>query len=164
MKGMVRKERATEFFNADKTQTYNVEFAWRRGPAMLTSEYTRVDVSNAELGNPSFDGYFVEASWILTGEMRSYNNKGSVFGGIPVAKSVYQNGKGAWEVYARYSHIDTTDGAIDGGEMQIATLGLNWWLTPFFTVNMGYKYIWNERNGQEGESSGLLTRIILVLE
>jgi phosphate-selective porin OprO/OprP len=154
----------TEDFPADKSQTYNVEFAWRRGPAMLTSEYTRVDVSNAELGNPSFDGYFVEASWILTGEMRSYNNKGSVFGGIPVAKSVYQNGKGAWEVYARYSHIDTTDGAIDGGEMQIATLGLNWWLTPFFTVNMGYKYIWNERNGQEGESSGLLTRIILVLE
>jgi phosphate-selective porin OprO/OprP len=154
----------TEDFPADKSQTYNVEFAWRRGPAMLTSEYTRVDVSNAKLGNPSFDGYFVEASWILTGEMRAYNNKGSVFGGIPVAKSVYQNGKGAWEVYTRYSHIDTTDGAIDGGEMQIATLGLNWWLTPFFTVNIGYKYIWNERKGQEGESSGVLTRIILVLE
>jgi phosphate-selective porin OprO/OprP len=154
----------TDFFTADKTQTYNVEFAWRRGPALLTSEYTRVDVSNAELGNPSFDGYFVEASWILTGEMRSYNNKGGVFSGIPVAKSVYQNGKGAWEAYARYSHIDTTDGAIDGGEMQIATLGLNWWLTPFFTVNMGYKYIWNERSGQQGESSGLLTRLILILE
>jgi phosphate-selective porin OprO/OprP len=154
----------TGFLTADKTQTYNVEFAWRRGPATLTSEYTRVGVSNAELDNPSFNGYFVEASWILTGEMRGYNNKGSVFGGIPVAKSVYQNGKGAWEVYTRYSHIDTNDGTIDGGEMQIATLGLNWWLTPFFTINMGYKYIWNERGGQEGESSGLLTRLILVLE
>ncbi|NOR19335.1 MAG: hypothetical protein GQ538_04535 [Xanthomonadales bacterium] len=154
----------TDFLTADKTQTYNVEFAWRRGPAMLTSEYTRVDVSNPELGNPSFDGYFVEASWILTGEMRTYNNKGSVFSGIPVAKSVYQHGKGAWEVYTRYSHIDANDGTIDGGEMQIATLGLNWWLTPFFTVNVGYKYIWNELDGQKAESSGLMTRLILVLE
>jgi len=91
----------TDFLTADKTQTYNVEFAWRRGPALLTSEYT---------------------------------------------------------------HIDASDGAVDGGEMQIATLGLNWWLTPFFSVNMGYKYIWNEMDGQKAESSGVMTRLILVLE
>ncbi len=150
--------------SADKIQTYSFELAWRRGPALLTSEYTRTEVSNPALGNPSFDGYFVEASWILTGEMRAYNNKGGVFGGIPVAKTVYQNGKGAWELYTRYSHIDLTDGAINGGDMQIATLGLNWWLTPFFSVNVGYKYIWNERHGEEGESSGIMTRLILVLE
>jgi phosphate-selective porin OprO and OprP len=154
----------TELHQADKTQTYNVELAWRRGPAMLLSEYTRTDVSNPALGNPSFDGYFVEASWILTGEMRAYNNKGGVFGGIPVAKSVYQNGKGAWELYTRYSDINLNDGTINGGDMQIATLGLNWWLTPFFSVNMGYKYIWNEKDGVKGESSGLLGRLILVLE
>jgi phosphate-selective porin OprO/OprP len=154
----------TEFQIADKTQTYNVELAWRRGPAMLTSEYTRTNVSNPALGNPSFDGYFLEASWILTGEMRAYSAKGGVFGGIPVAKTVYQNGKGAWELYTRFSDINLNDGAIQGGEMQIATLGLNWWLTPFFSVNMGYKYIWNEKDGEKGESSGLLTRLILVLE
>ncbi len=154
----------TELHPADKTQTYNLELAWRRGPALLTSEYTHTDVSSPALGNPSFDGYFVEASWILTGEMRAYNNKGGVFGGIPVAKSVYQNGKGAWELYGRYSNIDLTDGAINGGDMQAVTLGLNWWLTPFFSVNVGYKYIWNERDGEKGESSGLLTRLILVLE
>ena len=96
--------------------------------------------------------------------MRAYNKKGGVFGGIPVAKTVYQNGKGAWEVYARYSNIDLNDGGIDGGEMQIATLGINWWLTPFFSVNAGYKYITNEQYGLEGTSSGLMTRIILVLE
>lgn len=154
----------TDFHQADKTQTYNIEMAWRRGPALLTSEYTRTDVSSPALGNPSFDGYFVEASWILTGEMRAYSNKGGVFGGLPVAKTVYQNGKGAWEIYTRYSDINLTDGAINGGEMQIATLGLNWWLTPFFSVNIGYKYIWNEQDGVKGESSGLMTRLILVLE
>jgi phosphate-selective porin OprO/OprP len=131
---------------------------------MLHSEYYRSDVDNPELGNPSFDGYFVTASWILTGEMKAYNKKSGVFTGIPVAKSVYQNGKGAWEVYARYSDLDFDDGAINGGNMQIASVGLNWWLTPFFSVNAGYKYIWNEMNGEKAESSGLLTRLILVLE
>jgi phosphate-selective porin OprO/OprP len=149
---------------ADKTQTYNVEFAWRRGPTMLTSEYTRTDVSSPALGNPSFDGYFVEASWVLTGEMRAYNNKSGVFTGIPVAKTVYQNGKGAWELYTRYSDINLNDGTIHGGDMQIATLGLNWWLTPFFSINAGYKYIWNEKDGEKGESSGMMTRLILILE
>jgi len=149
---------------ADKTQTYNVEFAWRWGPTLLTSEYTRTKVSNPALGNPSFDGYFVEASWILTGEMRAYNKKSNVFTGIPVAKTVYQNGKGAWELYTRYSDINLNDGTIHGGDMHIATLGLNWWLTPFFSVNAGYKYIWNEMDGEKGESNGLMTRLILVLE
>jgi long-subunit fatty acid transport protein len=67
-------------------------------------------------------------------------------------------------LYTRYSDINLNDGAIHGGDMQVATLGLNWWLTPFFSVNMGYKYIWNEKDGVKGESSGLLGRLILVLE
>lgn len=149
---------------ADNTETYNFELAWRRGPTTLHSEYTRTDVDNPDLGNPSFDGYFVTASWILTGEMRRYNKKSGVFGGIPVAKSVYQNGKGAWELYARYSDLDFDDGAVNGGKLQVATLGLNWWLTPFFMVNAGYKYIWNELDDVQAESSGLMTRLVLVLE
>ena len=40
----------------------------------------------------------------------------------------------------------------------------HWWLTPFFTINASYKYIWNEKDGVKGESSGLLGRLILVLE
>jgi len=148
----------------DNTQTYDVELAWRRGSVLLTSEYMRTKVSSRALGNPSFEGYFVEASWILTGEMRAYNYKSGVFGGIPVAKSAYQGGKGAWEVYTRYSDINLTDGLVRGGDMQIAALGLNWWLTSFFSVNIGYKYIWNEKDGTKGESSGLMTRLILVVE
>ena len=154
----------TGFHHADKTETYNAELAWRRGPINILSEYTRTDIDNPELGNPSFDGYFVTASWVLTGEMKAYNKKSGVFSGIPVAKSVYQNGKGAWELYARYSDLDFDDGTVTGGNLQVATLGINWWLTPFFSVNAGYKYIWNDTGGIQAESSGLLTRLVLVLE
>jgi phosphate-selective porin OprO/OprP len=149
---------------ADKLETYNVELSWRKGPVWIASEYTRIDVKNPALGDPSFDGYWVAASWILTGEMRAYNRKSGVFGGVPISKSVYQNGKGAWELSARWSNLDLNDGRVEGGELDIASLGLTWWLTPFFGVNANYRYIWNEREGLQGTSSGINTRLMLLLE
>ena len=64
----------------------------------------------------------------------------------------------------RWSHTDLEDDLVTGGEMDIASLGLNWWLTPFFGVNVNYRYIWNTLDGQEGTSSGLNGRILLLLE
>jgi phosphate-selective porin OprO/OprP len=149
---------------ADSLQTWNAELSWRRGPWWIASEYTRSDVDSPAFGNPSFDGYWVAASWILTGEMRAYNRKSGTFGGVPVSRTVYQNGKGAWELTARWSTIDLEDGPVRGGEMDVASLGLTWWATPFFGVNANYRYIWNVLDGVEGTSSGLNTRLILLLE
>jgi phosphate-selective porin OprO/OprP len=149
---------------AEKTETWTAELTWRRGPFWLASEYTRTNVASPEFGNPSFDGYWVGLSWILTGEMRAYNKKSGVFGGVPVAKSVYQNGKGAWEFTARWSNIDLDDGLIHGGKMDIASAGLTWWLNPIFGVNVNYRYIWNELNGIEGTSSGFNSRLVLILQ
>jgi phosphate-selective porin OprO/OprP len=149
---------------AEKFETWNAELSWRRGPLWLASEYTRSDVESPEYGNPSFDGYWVGLSWILTGEMRAYNKKSGVFGGVPVAKSVYQNGKGAWEVTARWSTIDLDDGLIHGGQMDIASAGLTWWLNPIFGISFNYRYIWNTLDGIEGESSGINSRLMLILQ
>ena len=44
---------------------------------------------------------------------------------LPVAKSVYQGGWGTWELAARYSSLDLTDGPVDGGDLDVYTLGLN---------------------------------------
>ena len=149
---------------ADNLQTWNAELSWRRGPLWLASEYTRTDVDNPALGNPSFDGYWLGASWILTGEMRAYNRKSGTFGGVPVSRSVYQNGKGGWELTGRWSTVDLEDGPVRGGEMDIVSLGLTWWATPFFGISANYRYIWNELDGVEGTSSGLNTRLMLLLE
>jgi phosphate-selective porin OprO/OprP len=149
---------------ADKLQTWTAELSWRQGPWWFASEYTRTDVDNPALGNPTFDGYWLGASWILTGEMRAYSRKNGTFGGVPVSRSVYQNGKGAWELSARWSTIDLEDGPVRGGEMDVASLGLTWWATPFFGVSANYRYIWNELDGVEGTSSGLNTRLMLLLE
>ena len=154
----------TGFLPADRLETYNLELSWRKGPFWLASEYTRTNVKNPALGDPTFDGYWVAASWILSGEMRAYNRKSGVFGGVPVSRSVYQNGKGAWELTARWSNVDLNDGPVQGGAMDIASLGLTWWLTPYFGVNANYRYIWNELGGLEGTSSGLNTRLMIMLE
>ena len=149
---------------ANKTETWNAELSWRRGPLWLASEYNRTNVDSPEYGNPSFDGYWVALSWVMTGEMRAYNKKSGVFGGVPVAKSVYQNGKGAWELSTRWSHLDLDDGLIHGGKLDILSAGLTWWLNPIFGVNINYRYIWNELDGNEGTSSGINSRLLLILQ
>jgi phosphate-selective porin OprO/OprP len=149
---------------AENSATYNLELSWRKGPFWLASEYFRTDIRNPSLEDPVFDGYYVSASWIFTGEMRPYNKKNGLFRPIPISRTVHQNGKGAWELAARYSDIDLTDGLVDGGDMQIASLGLNWWLTPYFSLGVNYRYIWNTQEGLEGNSSGFMTRILLMLD
>lgn len=149
---------------ADKMETYNLELSWRKGPIWLASEYFRTSIKNPELENPQVDGYYVSASWVMTGEMRPYNKKNGLFRPVPVSRTVYQSGKGAWEIAARFSDINLTDGLLKGGDMQIGSLGLNWWLTPFFSLGVNYRYIWNKQFENDGTSSGFNTRILLMLD
>ena len=81
-----------------------------------------------------------------------------------MSKSVYQGGWGAWEVAARWSDIDLRDGIVDGGEMETLSLGLNWWLSPIFSVNFNYRWNTLDRFGAEGDSSGFMSRVTLMLE
>jgi len=149
---------------ADRLDTWNAELSWRRGPLWLASEYFQTRAESPTLGDPELTGWWVGASWILTGEMRPYVKKNGTFGSIPVSRGVYQNGRGAWEIAARWSTVDLNDGALQGGEMDIASLGLTWWLTPFITFSANYRYIWHEREGIEGTAHGFNTRIGVSLE
>jgi len=149
---------------ADSTIAYNLEASWRKGPIWLHGEYIFNDVDAPSIGNPDFTGYNLTGSWALTGEMRGYNRKSGIFSPLPISRSVDDGGWGAWEVAARISDIDLTEGLIDGGEMQIISLGLNWWLTPVFNVNLNYRWVTLDRFGLSGDSNGFNTRVVLMLE
>ena len=164
-----------EFFNApryadtgeisaDDAVTYNLEAYWRNGPYMVGFEYFGVDVTSAESGDPFFNGYSLTGSWAVTGETRAYRKRSGTFDPLPVAKPVNRGGWGALELALRYSSLDLTDGAVDGGEMDIFSLGLNWWLTRWSQFGVNYRYISLDRFGTEGDSSGLNARLLLMLD
>ena len=69
-------------------------------------------------------------SWLVTGESRPYSAKKGTFSRVKPNKpfSLKNGGWGALEVAARYSALDLNDGAIQGGEIEDITLGVNWYL------------------------------------
>jgi phosphate-selective porin OprO/OprP len=154
---------------ADHTLTWDAELAWRRGPLWLSGEYVRTDVAGSvadgvAAGDLTFDGYYISGVWSLTGEMRKYLPSGGVFSRPPVAKSVYQDGIGAWELMVRYSHADMDDGIVRGGKTDIASAGIRWWLTPEFSFDLNLRYITLKDAFGTGHSAGLNGRLVLSLE
>ena len=154
----------TGAFAADNLYLYDFEASWRRGPFWLAGEYVWTAVDSPAAGDPHFGGYHVTASWILSGEMRGYNKRAGIVDKFPVAKSVYEGGWGAWEAAVRWSTLDLNDGAIQGGELDTLSLGINWWLSPIFNVNVNYRHINLDRFGLDGASDGFNARVVLVLE
>ena len=111
-----------DILNVDFTFKGGLELAFQRGPFSVEGEYLMVDIDN-DGADPKFDGYHVQASYVLTGESRGYRN--GVFRGITP-----ENGRlGAWEVAARWSSVDLNDSGVSGGKQENLTLGLNYYAT-----------------------------------
>jgi phosphate-selective porin OprO/OprP len=153
-----------EPFSGKESDTLQFEASFRTGPFWLHSEYVSTDIDAPALGNPTVDGYHATFSWISSGEMRPYNKGNGTFRGIPISRNVNQKGWGAWEFSTRFSHSDLTDGLISGGEMDIWSAGVNWWLSPLMNVNMNYRYITLDKAGVVGHSQGINTRVLLMLQ
>jgi len=151
-------------FEADRSFAYNLEASWRKGPLWLHAELVDARVASSALGDPRFRGYHVTGSWSLTGEMREYNRRSGIFNRVPIARSVDDGGPGSWEAAVRLSNLDASDGFVDAGDMEILSLGLNWWLSPVFAINFNYRWIDLDRGGLIGDSSGFMSRVVLVLE
>jgi len=113
---------------------YGIEAACMAGPFSLQSEYITVDV-NREPGEEdrSFAGWYVNGSWLLTGESRKYDIGEGVFKGV-----VPKRDMGALELAARYSMLDLNHGNVDGGQQRSITLGLNWYINDRMRLMANY--------------------------
>jgi phosphate-selective porin OprO/OprP len=111
----------------------------------VSGEYHHYKLDRTEVGipDPDFSGWYVEGTWILTGEPKTYsasagNNEIGSWGMPKVVKpfSISGNSWGAWEIGVRYTDLDlnfnehTTAlaGGIAGGEQKIVAVGLNWYM------------------------------------
>ena len=95
---------------------------------------------------PTFHGWYLEGTWILTGETKPYvaqaiNNEVGAFGNPVPSRPFSLDGDswGAWELAARYSDTNLNYNptqlasssrlaGITGGDERIITLGINWYM------------------------------------
>src|SRR5262249_37438040 len=105
-------------------------------------------------GNPRFDGWYVTATWVLTGETRPYEHANGYFGRVtPDSPLSFTNGGlGAFAVPARYSWIDLTSGAIEGGRLDRWTGAFSWYPTNWGRFEFNYGYGRLQRFGTTGIS------------
>ena len=84
-----------------------------------------------------FHGAYVQAAYMLTGEHVPYRRSRSTIGRIKPFENFFLvdrcsggtgTGWGAWQVAARFSHLDLTDEDIRGGVEDNLTLALVWYL------------------------------------
>ncbi|MDE1985718.1 MAG: hypothetical protein KGJ28_04195 [Alphaproteobacteria bacterium] len=119
--------------------------------------------------NDQFSGWYVQTSWVLTGESKSYSAANGAFTPPRPATpfTMLQRGWGAWELAARYSDLNLNDHVLDpayvitnwtgastktytfyntvrGGDQRIATVGLNWY--PNNGVRFTLDYQWTDVN------------------
>ena len=97
-----------------------LEIAGARNSVMFRSEIFRAKWDRNILDDPVFKGFYVQASWILTGE--SFNYVQGKF--IRIRP---KNPRGAWETAVRFSRVDLNDKNIKGGEENNLSLALNWY-------------------------------------
>lgn len=122
----------------DSFNRYGAEMAIVYGAASIQGQYLVMDIDRTGMDDLFFDGYYVEASWFLTGEHRKYNPKKGIFAYPELNSIAGMGGIGAWQIAARFSSLDLTDGSVIGGEEDNFTLGLNWYSTPNIRFSLNY--------------------------
>jgi len=126
---------------ADDVDLFGAETALVYGPFSLQGEYMLAEVDTDFDGNRDFDGYYVQASYFLTGEHRPYQTSAASFGRVK-PKDNFSLGKGkgwgALELALRYSSLDLDSGPIRGGQEDNFTLGANWYLNPNTRIMLNY--------------------------
>jgi len=106
----------------------------------------------APLPDAHFTGWYLEGSWVLTGEAREYLTASGTFAAPKPARSIASaNGWGAWELAARYSDLNLNDApglagspapkGVRGGEQRAWTVGVNWYPNAFLRFTLDYQHI-----------------------
>jgi phosphate-selective porin OprO and OprP len=134
---------------------FGPEIAGGLGSAFFQAEYYHIfiDQSGQSATAPTprlnFDGYYIQASYVLTGESRKYIPTTGAYSGVKPDRPVGSGGWGAWEVAVRWAHIDlnshdtpgvaqTTSGGVFGGRANGIALGVNWYVNNNIRFMLNY--------------------------
>ena len=147
---------STGNLDADDVVLIGAEAAAVIGLFSLQGEalYAAVDGYSRSDADPEFFAWYVEASWMLTGESRPYSRKKGAFEKVRGDSRFLDDagGSGAWQIALRYSELDLTSDAVEGGRLQSLTGGLNWYLNA--TTRVALNYTWAELDEAEDGDEG----------
>jgi len=129
---------------ADSAYTVGTEFGATWKNYLLQAEHYWYGVERPDLPDASFAAYYVQASWIVTGERHRYNLVNGAFQS-PRPQREY----GAWELALRYSHTDldfraglpgtaAASGSVRGGRQNVWTFGINWYVSANVRLMLDY--------------------------
>lgn len=130
----------TGTFASEDGTIMGLEAGYVAGPIHLFGEWARADMDVVGGSDATFDAFTLNAGMFLTGETRAYKN-GNFARTKPKENYGEDGGSGALEAALRYSTIDLNDGSIKGGEMDVITAGLNWYLNPNTRVMLNVNFI-----------------------
>ena len=138
----------------DDADQFGLEGAYVNGPFSLQGEFLMSEF-DGESGDPAgadvdADGFYVGATYTLTGESRSYKSSTGKFDKVKPKKPI-----GAWELVAKYEdgEVDIDNNPNGDAEYDIATLGVNWY--PNTNVRFSLNYLTTDTdNFQFGGSGG----------
>jgi phosphate-selective porin OprO/OprP len=130
---------------------------------MFGTEFYMHQFSSPQKENPLFRGGDVVAMYIITGERRPYSTVSGIYAFIPVNKSVFDEGSGAWELVLRYSTLDLNGGTITGGKFWRITPMINWYLSENVRLEFAYGYGVLNRFNLEGVTQFFQSRIQCML-
>jgi phosphate-selective porin OprO/OprP len=153
----------TEEFAADSTRLSGIEVYWRPGSLTFGSEYFFQNIDAPDSGNPMFHGGEWFATWLITGEVRTYNTRGGYFNQISPKRPVFSGGPGAWEVVTQFSTIDLDSGTLTGGQYWRVTPMVNWYLSDNLRLEFVYGYGSLNRFGVIGKTHFFQSRIQMQL-
>lgn len=148
--------------DADGLTSIGGEFGALYKSVYVQAEYFDIDVErrNSVLPDPEFSGWYVQGSWILTGESRRYGAATAGFDGPRPTKpfNLREGTWGAWELALRYSTLDLNflenavpaAGSIRGGQQDIISAGVNWYVNNGVTLQAAYRRVSVDRTSPGG--------------
>jgi len=146
----------TGSFHASDVDIISPEFALVLGPFSAQAEYEHVFVQSNPTNDPNFYAFYLQASYFLTGEHRPFKAEDAKFERVVPNHNLFDGngGWGAWELAARFSRADLSDGGVHGGKMNDVTAGINWYMNPNFRLTFNYVFADRESAGDAHIAQG----------
>ena len=144
----------TGSFQANYAKQLALESLYDHGPFSVLTEFTKAWVDSPQTGNPSFSGFYIVGSYVLTGEQRPYDKL------VGYARRIIPKSRGgAVELVGRFGYLDIDDTLIKGGKLKKWYVGANWWASRQWKFGVGYGLADLDKFNTTGRTQMLITRL-----